>query len=125
MLYEVITDSQNSREKYSVGVSYQALWPIFDVQLTMGDQVQKLQKQGTDRYGTYQLNLDTKQQFTKLETSVRVPFNLSNNTYSRLIQPQFGVAYEQSSDMTYSQTYASYPNQPINLTLDGLRNNFV
>ncbi len=72
--------------KYYFNLDYEGLYPIFNIKLESGK-----------RALTYNDNHNVSQRFTwneaSLETGVRIPLNLTQGKYFRLIQPQISSTY--------------------------------
>ncbi|MBI9063645.1 MAG: hypothetical protein JEZ14_16810 [Marinilabiliaceae bacterium] len=94
-------DSQNSRERYYANVAYKGWWPVFDLEMKFGDDIQ-LYKNNND---TFRIHNIQKEYYSTLEGGIKIPFNLSRGKYFRRIEPGVRAALQKISGFEYDQTF--------------------
>ncbi|TRX66305.1 hypothetical protein [Carboxylicivirga sp. M1479] len=97
-------DEQYSREKFNFKFAYQAWWPVFDLEVKVGNEqpINDYFKNSTD---TFHILRSSKPNHLWTELKMKLPLNFSRGKYFRNVQPQIGVSYQQSDDYSYEQTY--------------------
>ena len=96
-------DKQYSREKYYFKLSYQAWWPIFELEVKLGDEkVNGYQFNDDEYYFNY---FDSKPNHCLVDFEMKLPLNFTRGKYSRRIQPSIRVSYQQSSDFDYQRLF--------------------
>ncbi len=107
------TDKQYSREKYNFKFSYQAWWPVFDVEVKMGNEKQNMDGYYINENDTFHLYMDVNPKHVLVDFDMKLPLNFSRGKYLRKIQPAVGLSYQQSDAYTYNKTSISVINNEI------------
>ncbi len=96
-------DKQFSREKFNFSISYQAWWPVFELDIKLGNETISGDYMNTKEY--YVNRLDAKPNHTLIDFEVKLPLNFTRGKYLRRVEPSIGVSYQQSSSFDYTRYY--------------------
>ncbi len=96
-------DKQFSREKFSFNLSYQAWWPVFDLDIKLGNEaIEGMYINETDYYIN---SYDAKPNHALIDLEMKLPLNFSRGKYLRRLEPSVGLSYQQSTDFDYLRHY--------------------
>jgi hypothetical protein len=96
-------DKQYSREKFNLNLSYQAWWPVFELELKAGNETVE---GGTLNETDWYINIyDAKPNHYLVDFEMKLPLTLTRGKYSRSIQPSIGLTYQSSEDFNYDRYY--------------------
>ncbi|WP_289054721.1 TolB family protein [Carboxylicivirga marina] len=96
-------DQQYSREKFNLKLSYQAWWPVFDLELKAGNET--IEGSYTNETNWYENVIDAKPNHYLVDFKMKLPLNYSRGKYIRSIQPSAGISYQKSEDFNYERNY--------------------
>ncbi len=106
-------DKQFSREKFSFNLSYQAWWPVFDLDIKLGNEtVEGMYLNETDFIID---SYDAKPNHALIDFEMKLPLNFTRGKYLRRLEPSIGLSYQLSSDIDYTRYYLALDDngQPI------------
>ena len=110
-------DKQYSREKFNLNLTYQAWWPVFNLELKAGNEsIEGGYLNETDWY----INIyDAKPNHYLIDFEMQLPLNLTRGKYVRSIQPSVGLTYQTSDNFNYDRYYLKLGEDGMPIQEDG------
>ncbi|MBR8535371.1 hypothetical protein KDU71_07350 [Carboxylicivirga sediminis] len=96
-------DKLFSREKFRFNLSYQEWWPVFELDIRLGNEAIEGMYLNDIEY--YINSFDAKPNHSLIDLEMKLPLNFTRGKYLRRVEPSLGMSYQYSADFNYTRYY--------------------
>ncbi len=106
-----------SREKFNAGFTWRGWFPVVDFDVKWGNFSEDFNNIYTGQDQAFTIDQIGKENHLKVETGLRIPLDLSNGKWARLLQPRARLSWQNISNRSYRQNQVGIlPNGQFYLT---------